>query len=210
MSRIVNIRGTSGSGKTHIVRRIMNHYLQYQIHTIPGRKQPIGYTYHPQDPMGEAMPLFVVGHYEGGEGGCGGCDNLPQGLDYIYSLIHEHADRGEDVIFEGLIVASDWRRCVDLAQKHDTLIIGLSTPLVDCLTAVQGRRDAKAALKGETAPPLNPKNTDLKHRALITQRKHFKDAGVDFRVLDRDAALNAALEHLGLRTSATTAATPVG
>lgn len=201
MARILNLRGTSGAGKTHIVRRLMEQYATKTAHHIPGRKQPIGYTfsgYTGDRAHLTAPPLFVAGHYEGGEGGCGGCDNLSQGLDYIYDLIREHANQGEDVVYEGLIVASDWRRCAALAKEHRVLVIGLTTPLRSCLESVQSRRDKRAAAKGLVAEPLNPKNTEAKYKALLSQQKYFRQEKMDFRLLDRNEALDAALAHFGL------------
>lgn len=185
--RIINLRGTSGSGKTYIVKRIMELYATKTPHMIERRKQPIGYTLTRPD----GNPLFLAGHYEGA---CGGCDNLSQGLDYIYGLIHEATARGEDVMFEGLIVASDVLRCIELKQRHghELMVIGLNTSLPDCLAGVQQRRDAR----GDTRP-LSSKNTEAKFKALIPQRIRFKDAGIDFRLLDRAAALNACLGFLG-------------
>jgi len=229
MNHVVNLRGTSGSGKTFIVKHVMSCYEDKLPHYIVGRKQPIGYTLRNQKvDSGTCMlclpnddgvsknpycpvcrgtgsrqfpPLFVAGHYEGA---CGGCDNLSQGLDYIYELIHQALEREEDVIFEGLIVASDWRRCVELRRKSLLLIIGLDTSLEECNRSVDARRAERAERRGKEAPPLRldpdgqPKNTRAKFNALLTQRKHFKIPGVDFRVLNRANALDATLQHLGL------------
>lgn len=204
MPKVINLRGTSGSGKTYIVRRVMEHYnakTEFRHEIVEGkkRKQPIGYLYWRVEE--QQNPLFVVGHYEGV---CGGCDNLPYGLDYVYSLIHEQIDFGRDVIFEGLIVASDTQRCIDLKNKSELLVIGLDTSLADCNRAVDERRAEKAALTGKQPPPLKlgrdgtPKNSQAKFKALIPQRATFRRAGVDFRLLDRAGALQACLEHLGL------------
>lgn len=194
MSKIINLRGTSGSGKTFIVKKIMEQYLQKEPHHIPGRKQPIGYTLRDARCNKELPPLFVVGHYEGA---CGGCDNLSQGLDYIYGLIKEHSTQGKNVIYEGLIVASDVLRCIELMQrdKHELMVIGLNTSLEDCLAGVQARRDAR----GDTRE-LNPSHTRSKFKALIPQRIRFKDAGVDFRLLNRAEALDACFKFLELES----------
>jgi len=175
----------------------MARYPIREPHLIAGRKQPIGYTFRRE--TGNA--LFVAGHYEGA---CGGCDNLSQGLDYIYELIYEATARSEDVIFEGLIVASDWRRCVELRRNNQLLIIGLNTSLADCCKSVDERRAERALIRGKEAAPLRmdpdgvQKNTRAKYNALLSQQKYFAIQGLDFRVLDRQAALQACIAFLDL------------
>lgn len=194
--KIINLRGTSGSGKTHIVLRIMEHYAQRIPVHIEGRKQPLGYRmeYPTAD---QCQPLFVMGHYENPDG-CGGCDNISNGLDFIYEKIYERLAFGDNVIFEGLIVASDVTRCIELKRHHELLVIGLDTPLQQCIESVNSRR-----LKRGKTDPVNPANTEKKFKALVPQRARFRDAGVDFRLLNRADALAACQAFLGLtRTQA--------
>lgn len=191
MARIINIRGTSGSGKSYLAQRVMACYDRRTPHFYANRKQPIGYTFERSD----GPPLFAVGHYENPDG-CGGCDNIAYGYDFTYDLIQTHAGEGKDIIYEGLVIASDVRHCIGLqnSYRHKLLVIGLDTPLEQCLTSVMERR----ARRGKT-DPLNPKNTTAKFKALIPQRARFKDAGIDFRLLNRESAFLACLEFLELR-----------
>ena len=70
MNRIINIRGTSGAGKSHLARRVMANYpVRKPVH-VAGRKQPLYYEYEAPD---HNVPLFVVGHYECA---CGGTDTM--------------------------------------------------------------------------------------------------------------------------------------
>lgn len=207
MSRIVNLRGTSGSGKSHIVREIMAQYPTHVKEFHPARKQPLAYVCHKGLSLIERHPpLYVLGHYETA---CGGADTISRvlkfddgtelgGLDLVYYLIHKAADKGMDVIYEGLVVASDWRRCADLKDKHRLLVVGLTTPIEQCIASIQARRDARGDER-----PLSFKNTTQKFKALITQRQHFRANGVDFRPLDRVAAMAACFDHLGLQRTAT-------
>src|SRR5678815_803 len=97
---IVNIRGTSGSGKSHIVHGILK-----QGHPIPqfkdGRKRPMGYVLEPER-------LFVVGSYETP---CGGCDTI-MSQDEIYDLIRDWARQGYNVLYEGLFASVEVRRTI--------------------------------------------------------------------------------------------------
>jgi hypothetical protein len=149
------------------------------------RNRPIGYELYRK----EGNPLFVPGHYESP---CGGCDTL-NGLDYIFSLINDHTALDFDVIFEGLIVASDVVRATALKEKNRLIVIMLNTDLETCLAGVQSRRDARGDVR-----PLNPANTRGKLKGLLPQIARFKSLGVDFHHINRQEALNMCVEAFQL------------
>lgn len=208
--KALNLRGTSGAGKSFIVKKLMSLYPHIEPQFATGRRQPLTYLCA----RAGLKPLRVIGHYEIA---CGGADtisamltcedgNVRRGLDLVYYLVNSALDRGEHVVWEGLVVASDWRRCVDIADRHTLLVIGLSTPIDVCNAAVEDRRRAKMEITGREPAPLkldrhgNPKNSMAKYKALITQRAHFKTSGVDFRVLDREQAMAASYDFLEIPT----------
>jgi adenylate kinase family enzyme len=185
---IINLRGTSGSGKSTIVRALRDKYWTAEKQFESGRKQPICYLCH-RDEQHSGRALTILGHYETA---CGGCDTI-NGLDKIYGMVSWAAENNRDVIYEGLIVASDVTRAIDTSKKYPPMIvIELSTPLDVCLEGIQARRDARGDDR-----PLNPKNTESKMKSLRTQRIRFKDAGVDYRYLSREEALKTVLEAMG-------------
>lgn len=187
--RAINIRGTSGSGKSHLVKEVMKLYDKKIPQYTKGRRQPIGYILERKD----GDPLYVVGHYEEL---CGGCDTII-GLDAIYDEIEAAIyDYKMDVIFEGLIVCSDVVRCISLNDVTRLLVIELDTPLDECISNIQDRR----YIRGDTRP-VNPKHTIAKMDQLVPQRKRFLDAGVDFRLLDYKWALVDVKEFLGFGES---------
>jgi thymidylate kinase len=185
---IINIRGTSGSGKSTLVRKVMELYKEKAAIHVDGRKQPIAYSL--QSPETE-RDLFVPGHYETA---CGGCDTI-NGLDKIYDLVTENAVLG-NVLFEGLIVCSDFRRMVELREEfgaQNVLVIGLDTPVDVCLASVQERRAARGNDK-----PLNPKNTESKFKTNRRVLERFEEAGVPVVWLSREEAFERIKKEFGL------------
>lgn len=153
---IFNIRGTSGSGKSTIIRKVMESFPLKTPTRIEGRKQPTGYW------LGsEADPriLYVPGHYETA---CGGCDTLP-GYDVIFDLVRTTAKIGKHVLFEGLLVSEETKRTLDL---HETvgplLVLHLQTDVLTCLESIKERR----AARGDTRE-LKPDNTVNRVRTIM-------------------------------------------
>lgn len=171
---IIQLRGTSGSGKSTAVRAIMDRYGPRSPVRKIGmkRRQPIGYLCAPQEPDGPS--LFVVGHYETA---CGGCDTLP-GYDFTIELVREAASSGYDVLFEGLLISEEVNRCAKLHQDDLLFLsIGLSTPVDVCLDSVNQRRREKKP----DAENVNPGNTTSRFGAIQ-------------RVMDRLSALGVRTE----------------
>lgn len=186
---IIQLRGTSGSGKSTIVRAVM---ASYDIcpQFIVGRKQPIGYELHDRNQL--LQPVYLIGHYETP---CGGCDTIsvPGTIDYLYDTIRTKHTEGFHVLFEGLIVESDVKRCIQLsADTGQVLVIGLTTPVEDCLQGIRNRREARGDDR-----PLNPDNTVNRIPQIESRMKRLQAAGVPAVWLSREAALETTLSRLG-------------
>lgn len=194
MHTIVNIRGTSGSGKSTVARRIMllleeKHVDVQERGMIGGKERILGH---------QVGPVFFLGKYATD---CGGVDSMSWkgAADDICDLVHHKAMHGP-VVFEGLM-ASSWGtgRLLDLWERCEKKlhVIMLTTPLEVCLASVQARRDAKYKAKGEVAPPLNPANTTSKYHSSLKGAQNLQARGMTtIEYLDRDAALARALELL--------------
>lgn len=189
---LINIRGTSGSGKSTIVRNVMALYPERIPHMEIWRKQPLYYVLNRPD----GKSLRVIGHYSSA---CGGCDTIGLGFDFIYDLIHEAVAQNQDCLFEGLLLTSDVTRCVALKEVDKLIVVALTTTLEECLASIRARREAR----GKT-DPLNPKNTESKFKVVRDQRQRFLNAGVDHRLLNREETFQLCIKEFALNTSQTT------
>lgn len=201
---IVNIRGTSGSGKTTAVKQgLLEQFRPDQrFKWVPKwdqipeehrperlkRKQPWGYHLIPDRP---GKSIVVIGHYETA---CGGTDTISK-MDTIFSMVRQaHLKSGCHVVFEGLLLSADFNRTYALHQDGLPLVVlGMDVPLDVCLDSVNARRWAKNPDK----PPVNPKNTESKYKGTKNTMKKLQDHGVDARWVDREGckqALAALLE----------------
>jgi hypothetical protein len=165
---IIQVRGTSGSGKSTIVRELLKVPGWDKLRVKkPGRKQPYGYMLTRPD----QGIVCVPGHYESA---CGGCDTLP-GQDITFQAVREAADVALHTVFEGLLASEEVRRTVELHNdyKDQLLVILLTTPVEECLEGIRARRVARG-----DARPLKEGNT--RNRVGVIERacKRLDEAGV--------------------------------
>jgi hypothetical protein len=190
---ILNFRGTSGSGKTTVVRGLMAKYpTVIPLGEFP-EKKPDGYECRPDrkafdpgdDPIADGPNLYVVGSYKNT---CGGCDGIKT-QDEACDRVRRYAALG-DVLFEGLLISHIFARYQKLDQEmaqahgHKTIWAFLDTPLELCLDRIRERRNARAAAKGVEPKPLNTKNTENKWNDARRSFQKAKTAGLDARWLD--------------------------
>lgn len=143
---IINIRGTHGSGKSTIVKQLIERY-KAQPESVDSKGRPINYVMQ----LSDGSQLFVVGSYVNA---CGGCDAI-QPYSLIWPRVVELAKRGH-VVFEGALVSSSYGNIGrDSVVYGDQFVFAfLDTPLEVCLERIKARRLAKGNDK-----PLDPKNT---------------------------------------------------
>lgn len=191
---VLMIKGTSGSGKTHLARRIMELYPENGTVIGPSLKSKgtMVEGHHLRRPVGKG--LFALGRYYGPA--CGGCDSFSWrgAADWIVGQILRYDSSGEDLLVEGLMVTT-WGadRVIGLHRALDLKVIQLTTPLAKCLAAVQARR----AERGNTKP-LNPGNTTSKWRGAQSGSRTIEKAGVEVIWADREVAFERAREILKL------------
>ncbi len=189
---IIQLRGTSGSGKSHIVRGVLEEAAQKLRIKEPGRRQPLGYIATLGHAQQTLRQVAVPGHYETP---CGGCDTIPD-LTKVFGTVTGLAAHYPHVLFEGLLASEDTRRTLELrdaavAADLDLRIIHILTPIDQCLEGVQARRDAR----GDTRP-LNPANTTNRVRTITRACEKLKEAGLAVYATDRDGAAKLVREWL--------------
>ena len=149
MGLILNVRGTSGSGKTELARRLLAAYGWRRDQTDaldgieplhwPRRRMPFAYRLrHPRD----GCPLVVIGHYQVTSGGCDTIRAQDGGLGEAMRVAGDFASRRHDVFMEGLRLSSDVVLSERLAAAHRLHILLLNTPVEQCVRNLIARRRA--------------------------------------------------------------------
>lgn len=194
---IINLRGTSGSGKSTIIRKVMQlypHRMPFRLpRELPRRRMPVGYCCQrdgaPMGSVGLNRNLVVMGHYESP---CGGCDTI-SGYDLTFDLIRRAHALGQDVLFEGLLLSGDVKRITELhGQVEDLRVIALDTPLDVCLASVNERR----RVKNPDAEDVNPKTTTAKFKGVKNAVEKFIVSGMNVSWASRDEAFTLIKEWL--------------
>ena len=187
---IINIRGTSGAGKSYLVRRLMEKCGERvelkRARPDNGVETVMGCEF-------ERVRLFVLGRYNVNSGGCDALKWVGNTESYI-ELIKEHSGLGLNVIFEGLI-AGKWAtpRYQALNRVAPLHVILLTTPLEDCYAAVRERRAARGV-----DPAFDTKKTEQSYKEALRKLTRDREVGLDVRKLGREDAFLYCCELLGL------------
>lgn len=160
---IINIRGTHGSGKSTIVKTLIDRYNALPVGDVFNKKS-LGYvltlSWLDHD-------VYVVGSYETA---CGGCDAIQPYAD-IWPRVEHYAAMGH-VLFEGALVSSSYGNIGRSSEAYgnDFVFAFLDTPLSVCLERIAARRRARGDER-----PVDPKNTAFKHAACLKSIPKIRD-----------------------------------
>lgn len=167
---IINIRGTHGSGKSTLVRSLLD---RYGASVDGSEKKPLGYRFQPE---WLSKPVYVVGFYRTA---CGGCD-LIHPYDRIWPRVAHYAELGH-VIFEGALISGNYGSIGRASERYgDQFVFAfMTTPLEVCIERVRRRRLAK----GDTRP-FNTKNTESKFNAIRSLIVKIRAMGRRVAMLD--------------------------
>lgn len=139
---IIQIRGTSGSGKTTAMRKIMATLGPWEKCYIPRRKGPLYY-------LSKDGRVAVLGNYDNEF--CGGCDNVAKevvkgflgadGVEAVYCLTQ--VVEADVIICEGLLLSEETRWTMEMSKSAEVRLLFLTTPIDQCIKQVGMRRAAK-------------------------------------------------------------------
>ena len=176
---IIQVRGTSGSGKSTVMRAVMKQLGEFHGVTVAGRKQPMYYQldwrHGSSKPVG--FDLCVLGHYATA---CGGCDTIGSAkavIELIDSMKH-----WDVILCEGLLLSEDVKNTLTLPIDR-LKVLFLTTPLDTCLERIKGRRATAGNDK-----PLNVANTSNRVATIERARARLEDAGVFCRMATSEQA----------------------
>lgn len=187
---IINIRGTNGSGKTHLVRRLLAEHEHEVIYDQTGKKIVAYNLFN--------LNTFVVGRYDVA---CGGVDTMPKpkdmpdwnSMDVVEQEVRRYAKMG-NVLFEGLIVSSVYGRWAKIAEEFPFTWAFLDTPMEVCRQRV-GERNGGKLLKNEELG-LEKTHLGLVYRRCQTHLRRAQAAGLNVLVVNYERAYETIQEQL--------------
>lgn len=187
---IIQIRGTSGSGKSTAMRKIMDLMGSWRGVYEAGRKKPI--LYHCVEPGWKESKPVVLGHYESP---CGGCDTIGS-ASAVYEQIIDVIEGNGDVpiLSEGLLLSEDVKWTTKLKEDgYDVRCFFLITPVERCLSQIKKRRAEAGNEK-----PLNEYNTTNRVGTIERARLRLIENGVNCRRCSADQVVTLVLDLLRL------------
>jgi hypothetical protein len=177
---IINIRGTSGSGKSTIVKALLMTRLAVPIYSTLGLKHPEAYRAPNQ--------LHIIGPYNVPTGGCDAVVGR-LGIQGCVQLLEKYVTRG-DLIFEGLIISSMWGAVGEwlAVRKKDVIIAPISATLKECAEGLDARQEEGRA-KGN-------KTQKIHYDGTLRVIEKAKKEGFRVESLDRHGAVDTILGWL--------------
>ena len=187
---ILNIRGTNGSGKTHLVRRLLAEHENEVIYDQTGKKIVAYNLFN--------LNTFVVGRYDVS---CGGADTMPKpkdmtdwnSMDVVEQEVRRYAKMG-NVLFEGLIVSSVDGRWFKISEELPFTWAFLDTPMEVCRQRV-GERNGGKLLKNEELG-LEKTHLGLVYKRCQTHLRRAQAAGLNVLVVNYERAYETIQEQL--------------
>lgn len=185
MGRVIDIRGTHGSGKSFVPKQFI--LAHEDVRAVLGR--PMTYE-GSEGVMGYYIPkenLYILGKYHNA---CGGCDGIKTQAEIKARVDAALAD-GMNVMLEGILVAHTFGPWSEFARGKDWHFCILDTPLDMCISRVNDRR--AVAGKGPLQDTKNIVRDWYRTRQLY---KMFLDAGHQAHWVEHEHVMSQIVEVL--------------
>ena len=169
---IISVRGAFGSGKSTLVRSVLEKFGGKPIYGALGPKRPEAYECKVPKVK---KPVYILGPYLVATGGC----DMVRPYDTTLDLIERYGAQG-NVLFEGVLISSSFGRVGELMSKwgQEAVCAFMDTPLEVCINHVKKRRAAKKDVRD-----FDPKNVIIKFKQVEISRRSITAAG-RVRVVD--------------------------
>ena len=194
MSTIVAIKGTHGSGKSSVIRELINHLGKAA--TLRFNNRNAGYRCR----YGDDGALFVLGKYDSP---CGGLDtsfSYGGAADDLLLCLDALAKKGH-VCCEGVIAITSYgfdrvARFADKQKKKGNHMIfaRLDTPAESCIERVRQRRE-----EAGNTQAFNPDKLLHKYESVLKSQEKLHRAGYDARTLPHEESLQTLLRWFAER-----------
>lgn len=181
---VVNIRGTSGSGKSYIIHQLLS--LEDWNEWKDSSGKILGY-------YNSRNGWAIVGSYHNA---CGGCDTV-RSQDEIEERIQIFLNGGYNVVFEGLLVStlsSRWSNFSNrISTQANTVFYYLDTPIETCIENIKNRR-----LQAGNTKPLNENNTHNRVRQINNSFNNLTKSGCCCIRISSKQLLSDLYNHYGV------------
>jgi hypothetical protein len=187
--KIINLRGCNGSGKSFIVRQLMEKTGAKPIYGKPKPGQFIG-RINGYKGIYKGTPIFFLGSYEVMSGGC---DAILKHDDILLvcDLVREFSKEGH-VVFEGFLLTGIFQRFHDLSQELGGIIFCfMDTPLKKCLARIKRRNEEKGVVLGKTRGSMGTKHVAQKIYEGERTMKKLKAHGEQIVIIDHKNPMKA-------------------
>jgi uridine kinase len=169
---IISLRGTNSSGKSTVVRGIMERFRPVPLYGVLGFKKPEAYRL---ELLKKGKPLYILGPYVVPTGGA---DQVTtKGIDVLIALAEKYHQKGH-VLAEGILISNNYGSFGEWLHKYkeEVIVVFMDTPLAVCLESVK-RRQVEAG-RGEKEVI----HLEGHYKRVLSTRKTME--GMDFRTED--------------------------
>lgn len=175
--RVINLRGTSGSGKSFIGHSFLREFPHEEIYEE-------GWNKTKPRLVGYRLPgnLVVLGSYKAAGGGM---DTFsPHDRTQAIKLVRNHIETGAHIFFEALVISSTVPRYIDMVNelhdggvmhKDDFVFPFMDTPFDLCIQQIYKRNGGK---------PIKEENVHAHWKYMRRCKQRLADAGMHVEDID--------------------------